>query len=72
MAGLLNLYNSTEGLKSINKPELIITGRTNIQSMTFINDAAKVWNNAPSVIKECTSMSSVKKLIKTFTKTLPI
>ena len=61
-----------EGLKSINKPELIITGRTNIQSMTFINDAAKVWNNAPSVIKECTSMSSVKKLIKTFTKTLPI
>ena len=61
-----------EGLKSTNKPELLISGKTHVQSLTFINDAARVWNNAPSNIKECKSLSSVKKQIKTFTQTLPL
>ena len=61
-----------EGLKSDNKPELVINGRTLVQSLTFINDAANVWNKAPHVINECKSLSSVKKQIKTFIKTLPI
>ena len=61
-----------DGLKSSNKPEVVINGKSNIQSQTFINDAAKVWNNAPSVIKECTTLSSVKKQIKIFVCTLPI
>ena len=39
------------GLKSSNKPELSIKGKSCIQSKTFINDAAKIWNNAPSDIK---------------------
>ena len=33
---------------------------------TFINDAAAIWNVAPSVLKECTSLSSVKKTDKNF------
>ena len=61
-----------EGLKSNNKPELVINGRTHLQSLTFINDAANVWNNAPCAIKECTSLSTVKKQIKIYIKTLPI
>ena len=61
-----------QGLKSNNKPELVITGRTLGQSLTFINDAASVWNNAPNSIKSCTSIISVKKQIKSFVKTLPI
>ena len=59
-------------LKHVNKPDLMIKGRTHIQSQTFINDADNVWNNAPSVIKECQSLSTVKKHIKMFIKTLPI
>ena len=35
-----------EGLKTSNKPDLIIKARTSIQDMTFINDAARVWNTA--------------------------
>ena len=61
-----------EGLKSSNKPELVIKGKTCTQSQTFINDAASVWNVAPKVLKECTSLGSVKKQIKIFAQTLPI
>ena len=61
-----------EGLKSSNKPDLVIKGKSFLQSLTFINDAANVWNGAPSAIKDCTSLSSVKKQIKIFIQTLPI
>ena len=61
-----------EGLKSNNKPELVINGRTHLQSLTFINDAANVWNNAPCVIKECISLSSVKKQIKIYISSWPV
>ena len=60
-----------EGLKSSNKPDLIITGRSAIQDKSFINDAARVWNNAPMEIKSCKSLHSAKKLIKLFSRTLP-
>ena len=61
-----------EGLKSSNKPEIVIKGHTKIQSQTFINDAALMWNNAPSAIKDCKTLWSVKKQIKIFVQTLPI
>ena len=60
------------GLKSSNKPELSIKGKTCIQSQTFINDAAKIWNNAPSDIKECKSIYAAKKQIKIYIQSLPI
>ena len=31
-----------EGLKTSNKPEIVIKGTSNIQSQTFVNDAAKL------------------------------
>ena len=37
-----------------------------------IDHNANVWNNAPCAIKECISLSSVKKQIKIYIKTLPI
>ena len=43
-----------------------------ILSSTFMNDAAKLWNIAPESIKNCVTVSSVKKQIKLFTATLPI
>ena len=61
-----------EGLKDNNKPYLVIKGKSCIQTQTFINDAAKVWNNAPSDIKECKSLHLAKNQIKSFVKTLPL
>ena len=60
------------GLKNSNKPELLINGKTHVQSMTFINDAGKIWNEAPSNIKDSKSLITAKKFIKLFVKTLPI
>ena len=60
------------GLKSSNKPDLITTGKTNLQDSTFINDAARIWNAAPAAIKSCETLFAVKKQIKIFVRTLPI
>ena len=60
------------GLKASNKPDLITTGTSNIQAQTFFNDAAKVWNDAPKILKECATLVSAKKQIKIYIRTLPI
>ena len=60
------------GLKSTNKPDLIVTGKSSLQDSTFINDAARVWNSAPQAIKNCKSTSTVKKQIKIFVRSLPV
>ena len=61
-----------EGLKTSNNPDIVIKGHSKLQSKTFINDAANIWNKAPSAIKECKTLNSVKKQIKIFIQTLPI
>ena len=60
------------GLKNSNKPDLVITGKSNIQSLTFINDAGLLWNRAPTNIKDCKTLISAKKLIKQYVLSLPI
>ena len=61
-----------QGLKSTNKPDLVLTGHSKLQMQSFFNDAARIWNLAPNQIKECKSIGTVKQCIKTFVKTLPI
>ena len=61
-----------QGLKCSNKPDLIIKGKSPLQSQTFIHDAAMVWNSAPRALKECVSLNTVKKQINLFICTLPI
>ena len=61
-----------QGLKSSNKPDLVITGQSKLQMQSFINDAARIWNLAPASIKDCKSIGTVKYCIKSFVKTLPI
>ena len=39
---------------------------------TFIGNATKLWNRAPTVIKNSKSISVAKKEIKAFCKTLPV
>ena len=60
------------GLKSTNKPELMISGKSYLRSQTFYNDAAKVWNDVPVEIKKCKTLISAKKNIRKFVVTLPI
>ena len=43
-----------------------------MQEQTFYNDAARVWNGAPNNIKDCKTIFTVKKHIKTFVQTLPV
>ena len=50
---------------------LVESGRSNLCSKTFINDAIRIWNSTPSNIKEAKSLYSVKKSIKEFVTTLP-
>ena len=49
-----------------------IKGTSFTQSNTFINDAARVWNNAPQAIKDCKSIDTAKKAIRQYIVTLPI
>ena len=49
------------GLKSSNKPELVINGHSHTQSNSFINDAARIWNEAPLTIKESSTLSTWRK-----------
>ena len=51
------------GLKSSNKPELVINGHSRTQSNSFINDAARIWNEAPLKIKESRTLDMAKKKI---------
>ena len=51
---------------------LVEIGKSGLCSRTFINDAIKLWNNAPSDLKDCKTLYSAKKAIKKFSKSLPI
>ena len=45
---------------------------SNSSQKTFLNDALHIWNKCPINIKQCESLYSAKKAIKTFVYTLPI
>ena len=63
---------STRNLRSANKSFLKTFGRFKIAESTFINDAAKTWNEAAMELKNFKSLYSVKKEIKKYIKTLPL
>ena len=51
---------------------LIEPGHSKITLQSFVGDASRVWNKAPSVIKEAKSIGVAKKAIKEFCKNIPI
>ena len=63
---------SARNLRSADKSLLKTVGRSKIAESTFINDAAKIWNEAPLEIKNCKSLFTAKKEIKKYIKTLPL
>ena len=47
------------------------SGITGLSQITFLNYARHVWNKAPVELRKCSSLYSVKRVIKSFVKTLP-
>ena len=73
----MNIKESTcpEGsavTRSYGSHHLVQQGKSELSSRTFINDATRVWNQAPIELKMCETIYSAKKEIKKFVKTLPI
>ena len=48
------------------------SGCSTIGKNSFINDAAKLWNSVPISIKNCNTIYSAIKAIRTFLEVLPI
>ncbi len=51
---------------------LIEVGHSKITTQSFVGDASRVWNKAPSKIKEAKTIGSAKNAIKAYCKTIPI
>ena len=43
--------------------DLVLIGKNELCSASFMQDAARNWNNAPTDIKECNSIYKAKKAI---------
>ena len=70
---LPSVDSNTRGSRSTSDGRLqICKGRSMNSQASFLNDNKKVWNAAPSNIKECTSLFVVKKEIKKFVANLPL
>ena len=53
-----------------NKP--IEIGGSNLIERTCVSDAIKLWNQAPDNLKNCESLYQLKKLTRSYVKTLPV
>ena len=51
---------------------LIEVGHSKITTQSFVGDASRVWNKAPSKIKEAKTIGSAQNAIKAYCKTIPI
>ena len=61
--------NST---RASSRGDLILKASTHKSQGTFLNDAIKIWNEAPFSIKNSKSLATAKKEIKKFVVTLPV
>ena len=64
--------NPLRQMRTRNDNALVEIGLTDLRKATFLNDGTRLWNLAPNEIKTCNSIFSVKGLIKSFVKTLPV
>ena len=70
----INRCEMKEGMRSsrsISGGKLMEEGFSEKSTCTFINDATRAWNKAPTTIKNCKSLFSAKKAIKSYVMTLP-
>ena len=48
------------------------SGKSCLSQKACINDAIRIWNQLPSVVTDCKTLSQLKNTTKTYVKTLPI
>ena len=58
--------------RSITNGDVIVSGKSELVQSTYLSDTCRAWNKVPNVIKECKTIWSAKKNIKTFVANLPI
>ena len=64
--------SSTREVRGGTRRQFEETARLKVSKMSFVYDAARLWNNAPQTIKECKTLASAKREIKKYCRTLPI
>ena len=62
----------TRTTRASKRGDLITEASTVKSQATFINDAIKIWNAAPLIIKNSKTLAIAKKEIRKFVTTLPI
>ena len=67
---VINIENQIS--RSMTNGRLVEIAVSNGLQCTFIHDSKKIWNNAPSQLKTCSSLYLVKKGDNFFVKTLPL
>ena len=50
----------------------IEVGKTNLTQKTSVSGAIRIWNLAPAIIKNCTTIYQAKKEIKKYAMSIPI
>ena len=59
-------------IKAGSSGKLLELGRSVIAQRTCINDAIKLWNQAPKEVTQCNSLYQIKIQSKLYAKTLPV
>ena len=68
----VNYNMEARATRASNRGDLMIEASTLKSQATFLNDAFKIWNEAPTIIKTSKSLSIAKKEIRKYVTTLPI
>ena len=69
---LNSVHDDQVATRSMTNSTPVEQGATALLARTCISDAIKLWNVAPTDIKTCTSLYSLKKKLKEFAKLLPL
>lgn len=74
LCGIMKLRETTSNMKTRSqRHKVMVPGRqTKLSKTSFVYPTAKIWNNAPSSIKEAKKVRNGKALIRAFAKTLPL
>ena len=59
----LNYKPEARGTRASNRGDLVMDAATSKSQATFLNDAFKIWNAAPTEIKNSSTLATAKKEI---------
>ena len=67
-----SIKDSSTSTRAMTRGRPIEIGKSALTSNSCVGDAIKIWNQAPNDIKNCETLSQLKKAAKAYAKTLPI